>query len=341
MKNATPLDFQLLFSEVTSKYLSKDLQVEQTFASKAFGEVTETMISHLEKDHPGMEGLMRYAKQHQFDQTAVRGIWIAMGVCAGLKGPRQKEYVIRAGRLAQNTLVSEGFGPLIGEMKLAFQRVNQGSQHLLLSTFSKTFKKSLETLMEEARQPTNPLFYASREEPEQQSPKRTAAQYGNVFETINSRVEGVDPNSDIVIKDAGFKEMVETIFRDFNRDYPGLPDMVGFVRQNGMSIGSIKGVWNAMGIAAATEGPRQAHWINLAGSYAASLKTFNDTVAGVHDKLAGYMKQGFEKAADHAQIERLKSQASGLAHFLNQIQAPPIDRDASPAPTPTDDTLSR
>ncbi|AXH59637.1 hypothetical protein [Pseudomonas amygdali] len=339
MKNDTPQDFQLLFSEVTAKYLSKDLQVEQTFASKAFGEVTEAMVSHLEKDHPGMEGLMGYAKQHQFDHTAVRGIWIAMGVCAGLKGPRQKEYIVRAGKLAKNSLIAEGFGPLVGEMKLAFQRVNQGAQHTLLSTFSKPFKTSLEALMEKAWQPSNPLFYASREEPEQQSSKRTAAQYGNVFETINSRVEGVGPNADIVIKDAGFKEMVETIFRDFNREYPGLPDMVGFVRQNGMSISSIKGVWNAMGIAAATESPRQAHWIGLAGSYSAALKEFSDDFAELHDKLAGYMKQGFEKSADQAQIERLKSQASGLADFLTQIQTLPVDRGLNPEPS--DATLSR
>lgn len=345
MKNNTPQDFQMLFSEVTAKYLSKELRIEQVFASKPFGEVTEAMVSHLKQDHPGMEGLMGYAKQHEFDLTAVRGIWIAAGVCAALKGPRQKDYILWAGGLASNQLVAEGFSPLIDDMKMAFQRVNAGSQHVLHSTFSKPFKKSLQALMEKTSRPIEPLLRSVRTAQEETTPavvQRTSDEYSSVFQTIKSRVEGQGPNAEIVVKDAGFKEMVETIFNDFSREHPGIESMVAFARKSEVPTGTIKGIWNALGVAAATEGPRQAHWINKAGTYAtwANENSDNDE-SGLFLMLLRFMKEGFDKSSDPDQIERLKSQSSGLGDFLDKIQAPVVEREPQPSHSPSDQTLGR
>ncbi|MBD8089076.1 hypothetical protein IFT48_03710 [Pseudomonas fluorescens] len=156
MINPSPEDLKVLFSEVYAKFLSKDLHVQQVFASKAFGDVTEAMVSHVQKDHPGMEGMMSYAKEHGFDATAARGMWIGLGLCAALKGPKQKNYIAQAAAVSNNLLTDKGFAPIIADLKTAFQIANGGAQHTLMSTFSKAFRRNLAVLMEPASQPIEP-----------------------------------------------------------------------------------------------------------------------------------------------------------------------------------------
>ena len=327
MNTKTPEEFQTLFAEIAKKHRSADSDVQASFASKEFCEVVEGLIDQFQDEQPGMRAMIGYAKAHGFDQLAIAGIWIALGVSAATPGPRQRGYLSQAADLASDVLIAEGFGRNIDEMKSAFQRLRIGHDHTLHSLASKQFKHDIEVLLDG---PPSPIEPATPVDPFLGSPgmraysthmARTTEEHEGIFSSIHNRVSAAKKAGDDSLRDGDFKMIVASIHYEFWTACASIIDVSRFSYKHQLSENAQNGIWNALGIAAATPGQRQSQWISLAKDYCTDRYIGKLKDAGVKA-----IKDGFALTYDENQIKELAPH-SDLYRFHEAILAPHIDRD--------------
>lgn len=104
----TPEDFKTLFSQINSKLASTDPEDVKTVASIEFKQVVESLLHefqayapvqvHVSDPHDGMDKIFseypmtgRF-KACDFDESAVKGAWQALGIASAIPGPRQLQW---------------------------------------------------------------------------------------------------------------------------------------------------------------------------------------------------------------------------------------------------------
>jgi hypothetical protein len=112
----TPEEYRELFSQIEKKMNSTSPDDLALVVTPEFKEVVEALASEFQSIAPGMEGMMGFARENGFDKSGVLGIWMAVGIAATTKGPRQKDWLKQVRELFKNVGREVGFAPVIRAM---------------------------------------------------------------------------------------------------------------------------------------------------------------------------------------------------------------------------------
>jgi hypothetical protein len=112
----TPEEYCELFSQIEKKMNSTSPDDMALVVTPEFKEVVEALASEFQSIAPGMEGMMGFARENGFDQSGILGIWMAVGIAATTKGPRQKDWLKQVRELFKNVGREVGFAPVIRAM---------------------------------------------------------------------------------------------------------------------------------------------------------------------------------------------------------------------------------
>lgn len=124
----TPAEYQELLTQVYVKLTSKQPEDQGLFANDDFKNVVEELMRGFQEQNPGMEGMMAFARKHEFDKKAVMGMWMAVGVSAATRGDYQNAWVDQLRSLLENVGNTEGFTAVMA-MVDAYGAASNGRPH--------------------------------------------------------------------------------------------------------------------------------------------------------------------------------------------------------------------
>lgn len=104
----TPEEFKNLFTQINAKLASSDPDDVKTVASLEFKQVVETLLHEFQSYAPSQDRVSGQAdefdrilrdypmtnrfKACDFDESAMKGAWQALGIASALPGPRQQQW---------------------------------------------------------------------------------------------------------------------------------------------------------------------------------------------------------------------------------------------------------
>jgi hypothetical protein len=94
---------------------------------------------------------------------------------------------------------------------------------------------------------------------------KTPEEYRELFSQIEKKMDSTSPDDLALVVTQEFKEVVEALASEVQAIAPGMEGMMDFAKANAFDLSGVVGIWMAVGIAAATQGPRQKDWISQAG----------------------------------------------------------------------------
>lgn len=124
----TPAEYQELLTQVYVKLTSKQPEDQGLFANDDFKNVVEELMRGFQEQNPGMEGMMDFARKHKFDEKAVMGMWMAVGVSAATRGDYQDAWVTQLRNLLESVGTIERFMPVMA-MVDAYEAASNGRPH--------------------------------------------------------------------------------------------------------------------------------------------------------------------------------------------------------------------
>lgn len=284
----TPIEIRQLFSELNRTLSSEHPLDKERVISKEFKASTERLIFGLSDSlRPGFENLMNFARRNAFDWKATQGIWMAVGIAAAKQGPRQKDWINQAGIVSKNLENDEGFHPLVYAMKDAYLRASNGERPFWATLFSKEVSQNLVHLTSM----TVPEILPSVDmTPEFVQSDRSPEEFRNLFAAVSAKIDQPAASAGCLAGDTEYKRSVETLISNFDKKHPGIQGFITFSRENNISQDEIRGILMAVGIAAATTGPRQHKWLAQASNLGEFLSEMELS------PLIGALNAGFEQA---------------------------------------------
>lgn len=89
---------------------------------------------------------------------------------------------------------------------------------------------------------------------------KTPSDFKELFGQIHSKMTSKEPEAlEIVVTD-DFKNIVESLAREFQAVAPGAEGMMAYAKENAFDAQAVSGIWMSIGISAATAGSYQAGW---------------------------------------------------------------------------------
>lgn len=115
--NKTPEDFKNLFTNINEKLASSDPEDVKTVASLEFKQVVESLLHEFQSYAPNQDSASGQAdefdkilhdypmtgrfKACDFDESAIKGAWQALGIASALPGPRQQQWEVQTDEIVE------------------------------------------------------------------------------------------------------------------------------------------------------------------------------------------------------------------------------------------------